>query len=796
MIALNHACNSVWNGDCGTAIVVGSNILCAPYSYKGLDLGHFLSKTGGCKTFDEHADGYCRGESVATVIIKKLDDAITDNDRVLGVIRAISTNHSSHSASITRPHGPTQEKLFRRLLEQANLKPTDISYVEMHGTGTQAGDTVEMNSVVNVLAPERRSDDNPLYLGAVKANAGHGEGASGITSLVKSLLMLREQKIPPHVGIKSGVRRKEPDLDPKNVRIADRVMDWKASSESHKGLRRVLISNFSAAGGNTSMILEEASPRLSTRSDDPRGYHVITVSGKSQKSLSANVERLLQWTKEQDDIKLSDFAYTTTVRRTQYEFKQSVAVSSIQDFVTQMEVKAKAPVNKDAQSANARIVFSGYTNMRAPAMQELYITSSFFKSEVSRLDQRVQRFGYKSIVPFFKSSDDKELSFLQRQLGYVVSQIAMYKLLLSWGIRPSSVTGHSLGEYVALCASGIISSDDLIYLVGLRATALKEKCELNTHGMLAVRTSPEEAQQHLQSDFDLVEVSCLNSPSDIVLSGTNANLEKVEKALATKQVKCTRVDTPLAFHSSQMDAIEEDLLRAQASIRFNNPVTPLLSPTEGRVIDSASQFKPDYFKRHTRGVVNFRGALVEGTQADPSESIWLEIGPHGICSPMVKLTLGPKTQAFSLMRKDESIWATAPKALSLFYNAGHTINWKEYLRDYDNLQVLHIPAHVLDEQHYWLPLKRRGETSVERIVEKTVVVEQPKVTKLDVKLGSKSLHKLVSRSLQDGFVMLGFETNLLEPHLYEVMQGHMMNGSYLCPAVSNLLQDGLILHLT
>ncbi|KAF2184183.1 putative polyketide synthase [Zopfia rhizophila CBS 207.26] len=783
MIALHHACNNVWNGDCGTAIIVGSNVLAAPYSYKGLDLGHFLSKTGGCKSFDEYADGYCRGEAVGTIIIKKLTDAVADNDHVLGVIRAISTNHSSNSSSITRPHGPTQEKLFRRLLDQANLKPSDISYVEMHGTGTQAGDTVEMSSVANVLAPEPRSKENPLYLGAVKSNVAHGEGASGITSLIKSLLMLREQKIPPHVGIKSGTRRREPDLDSKNIHIASHLMDWKASPEARGALRRVLISNFSAAGGNTSMILEEASPRRPTNSYDHRSHQVIAVSGKTEKALRDNMKKLLEWTKQQSSLRLSDLSYTTTVRRPRYEFRHSIAASSSRDFEEQMDSKLGNLSSKDYQPADANIVFTGYTNTQSPAMQELFSTSSFFRSEVSRLDQSAQRLGHQTIIPFFEGGDRQELSFIQRQLGYVISQIAMYKLVISWGIRPSTVTGHSLGEYVALVASGIVSPGDMLYIVGERAKALEQKCDLKSHGMLAVRTSVPEAQQHLQSELANIEISCINSPSDNVLSGPIPDLEKAEKLLKEKQIQCSRVDTPLAFHSSQMDAVGDDLLAAQNFIKFNNAHTPLLSPTEGNVVNSASQLGPDYFKRHTRGTVDFCGILSKGVQdnSGSKESIWLEIGPHGICSPMVKLTLGPKTRAIPLMKRDESIWATAPRALSLLYNAGHNIDWKEYHREYQNLQqLLHIPSYVLDEQHYWLPPKKPS--TAERVVEKPVTLEQPRVSQMDVKLASKSVHKLVSRCVQDGFIMLSFETNLLEPHLYEVMQGHMMNGSYLCPA--------------
>lgn len=417
MVALNHACNSLWNYDCATAIVVGTNILAAPYSYKGLDLGHFLSKTGQCKTFDEHADGYCRGEAVATVLVKRLTDAVVDDDHILGVIRAISTNHSSSSESITRPHGVTQEKLFRRILSQAGLRPEDISYAEMHGTGTQAGDTVELGSVSTVLAPERRSDQNPLYVGAAKANLGHGEGASGITSLVKCLLMLREKKIPPHIGIKSGVRRRVPDIDARNVRIASRLQDWDAPSESYQGLRRVLISNFSAAGGNTSMILEEAPPRQRLATRKPARPAVIVVSGKTEQGAKANLQSLIDWNAQQLAIDLPSISYTTTVRRPHFEFRCGFVVSDQKDLEKQLRSKSQTRIDKYSKPASTKVVFSGYTNLRPSALKELFETCGNFRTEVLRLDQTVERLGYTSTKPYFASSNDENLSFVQRQLG-------------------------------------------------------------------------------------------------------------------------------------------------------------------------------------------------------------------------------------------------------------------------------------------------------------------------------------------------------------------------------------------
>ncbi|KAL1963600.1 hypothetical protein VTN77DRAFT_8045 [Rasamsonia byssochlamydoides] len=219
--AIHIACNSLWQGDVDTAIAGGTNVLTNPAYTAGLDRGHFLSRTGNCKTFDDMADGYCRGEAIATVILKRLEDAVADHDPILGVILGVYTNHSAESESITRPHCDIQRAVFTKVLNDAGVSPYGVSYVEMHGTGTQAGDITEMNSVLQTFAPTTgasgRQDNQPLYLGSAKANIGHGEGAAGATSLAKVLLMLKNNTIPPHRRSTKGSRpiwRRERSLLP------------------------------------------------------------------------------------------------------------------------------------------------------------------------------------------------------------------------------------------------------------------------------------------------------------------------------------------------------------------------------------------------------------------------------------------------------------------------------------------------------------------------------------------------------------------------------------------------------
>lgn len=256
--ALQLACTSLWAGDCDTAIVGGLSCMTNSDIFAGLSRGQFLSKNGPCATFDNDADGYCRADACATVIVKRLEDAVSDKDNILGVILGTQTNHSADAVSITHPHGGTQEILYKSILDKAGIDPLDVDYVEMHGTGTQAGDGTEMLSVTNVFAPTNRlrSQEQSLYLGAVKANIGHGEAASGVTALIKCLLMFQHNTIPPHVGIKKSINQGFPkDLGARNVNIAFHKTPFRGRA-GHP--RRIFVNNFSAAGGNTGLLIEDA----------------------------------------------------------------------------------------------------------------------------------------------------------------------------------------------------------------------------------------------------------------------------------------------------------------------------------------------------------------------------------------------------------------------------------------------------------------------------------------------------------------------------------------------------------
>ncbi|CAG8014936.1 unnamed protein product [Penicillium nalgiovense] len=298
--AIQLACTSLLTKECDTTLAGGLNVMTSPDLFAGLSCANFLSITRSCKTFGDGADGFCRGDVVSTVVLKRLEDA--DNDQILAVVLGTATNHSSEAVSITRPHGPAQESLYRKILNQTGVDPVDVSYVEMHGTGTQAGGGTEMKSITNVFALRdqgRRQPDQLIHLGALKSNIGHGEASAGVVSLIKTVIMMQKSAITAHVGIKTTMNKQTPWLRPNG------------------GKRRAYLNNFGASGGNTGLLLEDRPALVPTGGRDPRP--------------SFNIDRLATYLESNPDTSLPALSYTTTARRIHYPHRVSYAVRSISE---------------------------------------------------------------------------------------------------------------------------------------------------------------------------------------------------------------------------------------------------------------------------------------------------------------------------------------------------------------------------------------------------------------------------------------------------------------------------------
>lgn len=781
--AIQLACTSLWAGDCDTAIVGGLSCMTNSDIFAGLSRGQFLSKKGPCATFDNDADGYCRADGCATVIIKKLSDAIAEKDNVLGVILGTATNHSADAISITHPHGPTQEILYKTILDQAQINAVDIDYVEMHGTGTQAGDGTEMRSVTNIFAPSdpahRRTAEQPLFLGAVKANVGHGEAASGVTALIKCLLMMQKNAIPPHVGIKNIINQTFPkDLGERNVHIAFHKTPFRP--KNGRG-RRIYVSNFSAAGGNTGMLLEDG-PSHTPSSLDPRSHHIVAVTAKSKSSLLRNIENLIGYLDQNPTTSVADLAYTTTARRIQHNWRVSVTGSDIKQIQSQLKSKLHGESLVPVLSVAPKIVFlfTGQGSHYPALGKDLYENSVVFRNSILEYEKISVIHGFPSFVSMIDGSATQceELSPVVVQLALLCIEMSLARLWESWGVTPDAVVGHSLGEYAALNVAGVLSASDAIYLVGKRAELLVERCTAGSHAMLAVQESEKIITQSLDATMN-VNVSCLNGSRETVLGGTTEEILKVETHLRSLGFKCTQLKVPFAFHSDQVDPILDDFEKLASSVRFSKERVPVISSLLGQVL--SGPIDAAYLRKHARDPVNFVGGLIAAQNEGliDEKSVWVEVGPHPVCFGMVKTTFGAATTGGPTLRRNESAYKTLSNTLSALHTAGTVIDWSEYHRDFSpSLRLLTLPTYSFDDKNYWIQYE--GDWCLTKGQPLAIM---PAPAEQASKLATSSVHKITSEIVKGDEVIVSIESDISKEELRGVVSGHVVNGALLCPSV-------------
>ncbi|KAI0201400.1 polyketide synthase for naphthopyrone YWA1 [Astrocystis sublimbata] len=799
--AIHLACNSLWRNDCDTAIAGGTNVMTNPDNFVGLDKGHFLCQSGNCKTFDDGADGYCRADAVGTVVMKRLEDALADKDPIQAVICGAYTNHSAEAESITRPNAGAQAAIFRRILNDSGHDSSEVSYIEMHGTGTQAGDAVEMKSVLEVFAGKRsgRSAANPLYLGSVKANVGHAESGSGITSLIKVMMMMKNSEIPRHIGIKTKINRGFPtDLHERGIRIAMEATPWRQAKDSR---RMAFLNNFSAAGGNSALLLEDApAPTEIQPSNDPRTAHVVAVSAKTAQSLRRNAERLAEHLRSNPDTQLASLAYTTTARRIHHNFRLSVTGKTTADVAAALErsaaLEARAIPRKQLDVAYA---FTGQGSVYAGMGKQLFDNFKVFRKEIQRLAAIGESFGFDSFLPVINDSTAEDaLTPQASQLALTCFEIALARLNESFGVVPNMVVGHSLGEYAALHIAGVLSARDVVYLVGTRARIMQERCSAGTHAMLAVKAPVAVLSNAMQSHN--LEIACINGPNQTVLAGLGADVDSAQEALLKSDIKSTKLSTAFAFHSSQVEPVLDEFRKLARGVVFRKPTIPVLSPLLAAVVTEEGQIDTNYLARHCREMVDLAGAVdaAISEKVISEDTVCVEIGPVPFVTGMLKACIGSSLKTIGLVRKGDDLWRTLNDALSTLYQTGLEIQWGEFHRDFNAChEVITLPAYAWDLKNHWIQYVHNW--CLTKGLPATVVEEVASAPIAAPKYLSATCQKVLeSRHATDkSFVLI--ESDISHPDLRAVFEAHKVNGAALCPSsayadiavtLGNYLNDG------
>ena len=668
------------------------------------------------------------------------------------------------------------------MVKRSGIDPLAVGYVEFHGTGTGAGDPTEMRSVTSVFAPGPPRN-TPLHIGSVKSNVGHGEAAAGIMSFIKTMLVFQKGTVPPHIGIKTGMNPSLPkDLEQRGVVIPYKAATWERNDERK---RLAMVNNFGAAGGNTAMILEEAPPRPRI-GEDSRPTHPITISAKTPFSLEENLRRLLKFIETRPDLSIADLSYTLSARKMHYNYRVSMLVSSLEDAVTQIRKqiqKAEETMPTASKPPPVAFAFTGQGTFYVGIGAQLYNDSKAFREQLELLDGIAQRQKFASFLPIIKGTcDAKAVSTTAMHLAIVCVEIALTRLWALFGVTPSVVIGHSLGEYAALNAAGVFSDSDTIFLVGTRATLLETKCTPATHGMLSVRASLDKIQK--AADGTPFEVACINGPEETVVGGPIADLEALATVLGKAGYRTIKLDVPHAYHTSQMQVLVDDFVEATQAVVGKPPKIPVISPRCSEVL--TSDIDVMYLAKATRETVDYVGGLraARSSGTIPESSVWIEVGHHPCCVSFIAKTLSSDTRLTSpSLHRDKNNWTTVGESLVSLYSAGVNIDWAEYHLPFEQaLRVVDAPTYAWNNKNYWI------QYSGDWNLTKGQALSDPKYTtasRQTVKgFRTTSVHEIRAEHYDDSKAQLLAESDMTDPALKEVIEGHAMNNYGVASSVS------------
>ncbi|KAL9620803.1 MAG: hypothetical protein Q9160_004703 [Pyrenula sp. 1 TL-2023] len=774
-------------GECDAAVVGGGTLLKTPEWFAGLSQGGFLSPTGACKTYSDSADGYCRGEGVGVVVLKRLADAARAKDNVLAVISGAARNCNAGAGSITYPSEQAQEALYRRVLRQAAVRPHEVGFVEMHGTGTQAGDRVETNAVRSVFAsPTEPKRTQPLLIGAVKANIGHSEAAAGIMSLIKSILMLRYNTIPPQPNQPFTLNPHLTPLLGTDIQLAN----GQAWPRNGTVPRHIFVNNFDAAGGNVSLLLREPPSFVLQQplsQADDRAYHVVVTSGRTNTAHDANKSRLRQYLIENPDTQLADLAYTTTARRMHHAHRDAYVTTSIAKLQQQLE----QPAPTQAVTPSVVFAFTGQGSQYVGMGGILYNTSPKFQRLLDSYQRLCDAHGlscqFLNIICGSEDATSKDPMITGReiQVANVALEIALARYWQSLGLRPTLLIGHSLGEYAALCVAGVLSVVDALALAHERATLIFTRCRLSESGMLAVSLPASAVQYRICSSPAMAgcEVSCLNSPSSTVVSGTVPAIEALEDELKSNgNVAVTRLPVKHAFHSRQMDDVLADFESIASRVTFHPPKLAVASALLGRVVSPGEGivFNARYLRRHTREPVAFLRAVqaCETEGLIRNQSFVVEVGPHPTCIGFIASSLREvKPSSFPSLRRSSNDWESISQCLAAAYRAQLHVDWAEFHKEHlDHLRLIKdLPTYAFDKKSFWLPYKSNA---VPHNMSDAIL----RTSSSPVSRISTSLHSIEQLRKEGDRLLATFMADVSDHHLAEAIGGHVVDGMAICPA--------------
>ncbi|MEZ4681393.1 MAG: type I polyketide synthase [Caldilineaceae bacterium] len=674
LVAVHLACQSLRNGECNLALAGGVNLILSPEYSVTFSNAHMLSPDSRCKTFDAAANGFVRGEGCGIVALKRLSDAAADGDTILAVIRGSMINQDGRSSGLTAPSGPAQQSVIRQALANAGIQPAEVSYIEAHGTGTPLGDPIEIGALEAVFA-ERQ---DPLWVGSVKTNIGHLEGAAGVAGLIKVVLSMRHQALPAHLHLHNP----NPYVDWQNspVRVPTAFTPWASEtlSEGRAAKRIAGVSSFGFSGTNAHIVLEEFLPenrqvndvKFTHAAPVERPYHLLNLSAQSETTLQALAQHYYQRLTNASMADLGNIGYTANLARTHFNHRLSVAADSVAGMQQALAAYAadqhtravvQGHLTTDPDNIKLAFLFTGqgaqYVNMGS----ELYATQPTFRATIDRCEELFQQATGESLLAILFPEDSgqwavgsgsvdsgaggsgSEDSFQSSVSGSLddttytqpalfALEYALATLWQAWGIQPALLIGHSVGELVAACVAGVFTLKDGIKLVAARGRLMGALPQDGT--MISLLADEARVRQAVAPYQNTVSIAAVNGPESIVISGERTAVQALAAALAAEGVKTRELTVSHAFHSPLMDPMLDAFAQIAQSITYHEPRIPIVSNLTGQLstdplstdllsTDPLSHWQ--YWVRHVRDAVRFADGIT--TLHEQGINVLLEIGP-------------------------------------------------------------------------------------------------------------------------------------------------------------------------
>lgn len=697
LVAVHMAARSLQEFECDMALAGGVSIkLPQKTGYLYYPEG-IASPDGHCRAFDADSQGAMRGNGASIVVLKRLDDALANGDRVLAVIKGSAVNNDgAGKVGYTAPSVEGQAEVIAAAQAKAGIDPATIGYIEAHGTGTRLGDPVEVTALTKAFGA---STDKRQYcgIGSIKTNIGHLDAAAGCTGLIKAMLAVRDAQLPPSLHFK----KPNPEIDFANspFYVVDRLLPWTAGLTP----RRAGVSAFGVGGTNAHVVVEEA-PLIEV-SGPSRAWQILPVSAKTETALAAVLERLNTHLAMHPEQNFADVAHTLQVGRRELDWRAVLMCRGSAECQQLISAQRVARARIAQRHRPVVFMFTGQGSQYPHMGQGLYQNEAVYRQAVDECCAILQRRVELDIKALLYPDEGAEPMAAERlretqhaQPALFVTEYALAQLWMSWGIEPEAMIGHSIGEYVAACLAGVMALEDALVLVALRGRLIGQ---LESGSMFAVTLSEADIQPHLGESLSLAAV---NSPSLCVVSGPTHDIDQLESQLRQRGLEPVRLHTSHAFHSKMMEPILGEFTEQVARVKLNPPQRPYLSNVSGNWIEAGQATAPGYWAQHLRQGVRF-SAGVEQLLTDESR-VFLEVGPGSTLSGLVRQHLAPvvPVRVFNSLRppkEQADDQAYLLDTLAELWLSGVEVDWKSYSAD-ERRQRLPLPTYPFERQMYWV----------------------------------------------------------------------------------------------